>query len=227
MSNDEVTVVLAHAAWADGSSWSRVIGLLRAAGLRAIAAPLPLTSLADDISALDRVIARTEGPVVLVGHAYSGAVIGATRTDRAKALVYVNSLVPDEGETVLDVFTRVTPHPMAPKLAPDADGLMWLPDEAFGEAFAQQADEREQAVLAAVQRPISIEAITAPVERPRWHDLPSWYLIAQEDRMIPEENQRFMAERIGATILSRPLDHCPMIGAPELVAEIILSAVRA
>jgi pimeloyl-ACP methyl ester carboxylesterase len=116
---------------------------------------------------------------------------------------------------------------MAPKLAPDADGLMWLPDEAFGEAFAQQADEREQAVLAAVQRPISIEAITAPVERPRWHDLPSWYLIAQEDRMIPEENQRFMAERIGATILSRPLDHCPMIGAPELVAEIILSAVRA
>jgi pimeloyl-ACP methyl ester carboxylesterase len=227
MSGDPVTVVMAHAAWTDGSIWCRVIDRLRAAGQSAIAAPLPLTSLADDVAALDRVIARADNPVVLVGHAYSGAVIGATRTDRAKALVYVNALVPDDGETVLDIFGRVAPRPMAPQLAPDADGLIWLPDEAFGQAFAQQADAREQAVLAAVQRPISIHAITVPVERPRWHDLPSWYLIAEEDRMIPSENQRFMAERAGATITSRALDHCPMLGAPDLVAEIILSAARA
>jgi pimeloyl-ACP methyl ester carboxylesterase len=227
MSSSDVTVVLAHAAWADGSSWSRVIDRLRAAGQRSVAAPLPLTSLLDDVAALGRAIERVDGRVVLVGHAYSGAVIGAAGSDRVKGLVYVNSLVPDEGETVLDVSTRVAPHPMAPQVAPGADGLIWLPAEAFAQAFAQQAPEREQAVLAAVQRPISIDCITVPVARPSGRDLPSWYLIAEEDRMIPAENQRFMADRTGATIASYPLDHCPMLGASELVADMIMSAVRA
>lgn len=227
MSSHDVTVILAHAAWADGSSWSRVIDRLRSAGQRAIAAPLPLTSLADDAAALDRVIERAGGPVVLVGHAYSGAVIGAARSDAVKALVYVNALVPAEGETVLDVFTRTAPHPLAPQVAPDENGLIWLPEDAFAQAFAPQASQREQAILAAVQRPISIACITVPVERPAWRDRPSWYLVAEEDRMISAENQRFMAERIGATVAAFPLDHCPMLGAPEQVAETILAAVRA
>jgi pimeloyl-ACP methyl ester carboxylesterase len=227
MSSKDVTVILAHAAWADGSSWSRVIDRLRSAGQHAIAAPLPLTSLADDAAALDRVIERVGGPVVLVGHAYSGAVIGATRSDAVKALVYVNALVPAEGETVLDVFTRTAPHPLAPQVAPDENGLIWLPEDAFARAFAPQASHREQAVLAAVQRPISIACITVPVERPAWRDRPSWYLVAEEDRMISAENQRFMAGRIGATVAAFPLDHCPMLGAPEQVAETILAAVRA
>jgi len=219
----DVTVVLAHGAWADGSSWSRVIDRLRMQGQRAIAAPLPLTTLADDVAALDRAIERAGGPVILVGHAYAGAVIGATRHEKVKALVYVAALAPDEGETVADVFTRTAPHP----LAPDGSGLMWLPDDAFANAFAPQADAGEQAVLAAVQRPISIDCIVVPVGRPRWRDLPSWYLIAEEDRMISGENQRFMAERMGATIASHALDHSPMIGAPDDVTAIILSAVRA
>jgi len=223
----DVTVVLAHAAWADGSSWARVIDRLRVAGVRSMAAPLPLTTLADDVAALDRVIDRAGGPVVLVGHAYSGAVIGATRRSGVKGLVYVNALVPDEGETVLDVFTRVAPHEQAPQVAPGADGLIWLPEDAFGQAFAQQAPEREQAVLAAVQRPISIRCISEPVERPRWRDLPSWYLVAEEDRMIAVDNQRFMAGRIGATVAAYPVDHCPMLGAPAWVSELILAAVRA
>lgn len=204
-----------------------MIDRLRTAGQRAIAAPLPLTSLADDVAALDRVIERANGLVVLVGHAYSGAVIGAARSTKVKALAYVNALVPAEGETVLDVFTRIAPHPLAPQVAPDADGLIWLPEEAFGQAFAQQATQREQAVLAAVQRPISINCITVPLDRPTWHDLPSWYLIAEEDRMIPGENQRFMAERIGATTVAHPLDHCPMLSAPEHVSEMVQAAVRA
>lgn len=227
MGENEVAVVLAHAAWADGSSWSRVIDRLSATGQRSVAAPLPLTSFADDVAALDRVIERVGGPVVLVGHAYSGAVIGATRSPRVKALVYVNALVPDAGETVLDVFTRTPPHEMAPQVAPGPDGLIWLPQEAFGRAFAQQAPKREQIVLAAVQRPISIDCITVPMEKPAWHRLPSWYLIAEEDRMIPVENQRFMAERAGAAIAFHPLDHCPMLSDPERVAEIIRTAVRA
>jgi pimeloyl-ACP methyl ester carboxylesterase len=227
MSRENVTVVLAHAAWADGSSWSRVIERLGLVGQRVVAAPLPLTSLADDVAALDRVIRRAASPVVLVGHAYSGAVVGTIRSDKVKALVFVNALVPDEGETVLDVFTRTALHPMAPHVAPDADGFIWLPAEAFSQAFAQQALPGEQAVLAAVQRPISINCITVPVKRPTWHDLPSWYLVAEEDRMISVENQRFMAGRAGATITSHPADHCPMLGVPERVSEMILAAVRA
>jgi pimeloyl-ACP methyl ester carboxylesterase len=227
MSDKDLTVILAHAAWADGSSWSRVIDRLCAADQHSIAVPLPLSSLDDDVAALDRVIERINGPVVLVGHAYSGAVIGATHSTEVKALVYVNALVPDEGETVLEVFTRTAPHPLAPQLTPDAHGLMWLPEDAFERAFAQQATEREQVVLAAVQRPISIDCITVPVGRPQWRDRPSWYLIAEQDRMIPRESQHFMAERIGASIVSAPLDHCPMLGDPEVVTQAILSAVRA
>src|SRR5580692_11045993 len=154
MSLNDASVVLVHGAWADGSSWSKVIGPLRAEGARVLAAPLPLTSLADDVAALDRTLERVQGPVVLVGHAYAGAVIGAARSETVKALVYVAALAPDEGETVADVFYRGKPHPQTPKLAPDAHGLIYLPEEAFAAAFAQNAAREELAVLAAVQRPI-------------------------------------------------------------------------
>src|SRR5579863_676452 len=137
MSGNDVSVVLAHGAWADGSSWSKVIVALQAKGITTIAAPLPLTSLSDDVAALDRASERVEGQLVLVGHAYAGAVIGSTRNQRVKSLVYVAGLAPAQGETVADVFYRATPHPQAPKLAPDGHGLIWLPVDAFGTAFAQ------------------------------------------------------------------------------------------
>jgi pimeloyl-ACP methyl ester carboxylesterase len=159
MSGNDVTVVLAHGAWADGSSWSKVIGLLKARNLRSVAAPLPLTSLDDDVAALDRTLERAGGPVVLVGHAYAGAVIAATRSAQVRSLVYVAALAPAETETVADVFYRTEPHPAAPKLAPDRDGLIWLPDEAFAAAFAQHATADEHLILAAVQRPISMSCI--------------------------------------------------------------------
>src|ERR1700733_11318317 len=139
MSPDDVSVVLVHGAWADGSSWSKVIGRLRAEGVRVVAAPLPLTSLTDDVAALDRTLERIEGPVVLVGHAYAGAVIAATRDDKVRSLVYVAALAPDEGETVAEVFYRTKPHPQAPLLAPDNHGLIYLPKSAFAAAFAQNA----------------------------------------------------------------------------------------
>ncbi len=227
MTNQDVTVVLAHGAWADGSSWARVIEGLRLQGVRAVTVPLPLTTLDDDVSALDRVIARVGGPVVLAGHAYAGAVIGASRSDKVKALVYVAALAPDEGETVADVFYRTDPHPLAPKLAPDADGLIWLPEEAFANAFAQRASAEEQALFAATQRPISPACITVPVGRPRWKDLPTWYFIAEEDRMIVAENQKFMAERMGAKTVSHPVDHTPLAADAHRVVDTILEAVRA
>jgi pimeloyl-ACP methyl ester carboxylesterase len=223
----EPTVILAHGAWADGSSWSRVICGLQQKGVRATAAPLPLTSIDDDVAALERVVARAGGPVLLVGHAYAGAVIGAARSEAVRGLVYVAALAPDEGETVADVFYRTEPHPLAPKLAPDADGLIWLPDEAFPTAFAPQAAAAEQALLAAVQRPIAAACISQPLGRPLWREVPAWYLLAEEDRMIAAANQRFMAGRMGARVVSHAVDHTPLVARPELVSALILDALRA
>jgi pimeloyl-ACP methyl ester carboxylesterase len=221
----DVTVVLAHGAWADGSSWSKVVGLLKAAGVKVAAAPLPLTSLADDVAALDRTLERVDGPVVLAGHAYAGAVIGSTRNPKVQALAYIAALAPAEGETVADVFGRGTPHPQAPQLAPDAHGLIWLPESAFAAAFAQNATAAELAVLAAAQRPIAAVCIGVPVGRPLWQDVPSWYLVAQDDRMIVAQTQAFMAQRMQARISSHAVDHTPLVTAPEVVAALILDAV--
>ena len=167
-----------------GPAGQRSSGRLAADGIKVVAAPLPLTSFRDDVAALDRTLERVTGPVVLVGHAYAGAVIAATRSEKVKALVYVAALAPDEGETVADVFYRAAPHPQAPKLAPDDHGLIYLPEAAFAAAFAQNASAEELAVLAAVQRPISPACITVAVERPLWKDRPAWFLVAEQDRMI-------------------------------------------
>ena len=226
MPTSHINVVLVHGAWADGSSWRKVIGPLKAAGINVVAAPLPLTTLANDVAALERVLERLDGPVVLVGHAYAGAVIAATRGQKVASLVYVAALAPDEGETVGDVFYRGQPHPKAPKLEPDSHGLVWLPDEAFGDAFAQNASFDEAGILAAVQRPIAVPCISVPVERPLWKDRPSWFLIAEDDRMIAPDTHRFMAGRMGAHVRTRPVDHTPLITAPEGVVDIILEAVR-
>jgi pimeloyl-ACP methyl ester carboxylesterase len=225
MSSNDVGVVLVHGAWADGSSWAKVIGRLAADGVSVIAAPLPLTSFRDDVAALDRTLERVAGPVLLVGHAYAGAVIAAIRDERVKALVYVAALAPDEGETVADVFYRAEPHPQAPKLAPDDHGLIYLPHEAFAAAFAQNASIEEQALLAAVQRPISPACITVTVDRPLWKDRPTWFLLAEQDRMIPHDNQCFMAERMKARMRSSPVDHTPMVTAPSVVLDIIRDAI--
>ena len=225
MAMNDATVVLVHGAWADGSSWAKVIMALAASGVKAVAAPLPLTSFQDDVSTLDRTLDRVDGSVVLAGHAYAGGVIGATRSEKVKALVYVAALAPDEGETVADVFTRGTPHPQAPKLAPDAHGLIYLPEAAFAAAFAQNASKEELAVLTAVQRPISPACITVKMERPLWKDRPSWFLVAEQDRMIVEDNHRFMAARMKARVRSHPVDHTPLVTAPSTVVDIIREAI--
>jgi pimeloyl-ACP methyl ester carboxylesterase len=226
MATKDVSVVLTHGAWADGSSWARVITSLQAEGASVCAAPLPLTSLADDVAALNRSLERTEGSIILAGHAYAGAVMALARPERVKALVYVTALAPDEGEKVADVFYRVEPHPQAPKLAPDNDGLIWLPEAAFATAFAQHASAEDRAVLAAVQRPISVNCITVPVGRPLWKDIPTWFLIAEDDRMIVPETQRYMAERMKAKVKAHAVDHTPSVTAPGAVVDIIRDAMR-
>ncbi len=224
---DNVTVVVAHGAWADGSSWSKVIGRLTKEGLRAVAAPLPLSSLTEDAAALRRTFARTRGPVILAGHAYAGAVIATANDERMRGLVYVAALAPAQGETVAEVFYRDKPHPMAPQLAPDEDGWIWMPDEGFANAFAHHATTDQIALAKAVQRPISVKCIQDAAPEPAWTRKPSWFLIAEEDRMINPKTQHFMAERMGAQIQALPVDHTPLLTAPETVVEMILKAAQA
>ena len=220
------TVVVVHGAWADGSSWQEVILPLNKQGLHVVAAPLPLTSLSDDIVALNRTVARAKGPVILAGHAYAGAVIAGANEERVKALVYVAALAPDEGETVAEVFYRDEAHPQAPKLAPDKDGWIWMPNEGFSDAFAHHATANQIALCKAVQRPIALKCIQESAPKPAWRSKPSWFLIAEEDRMINPKTQQFMARRMGAKIRSSGVDHSPMLTAPDLVVDVILEAAR-
>lgn len=220
------TVILVHGAWADGSCWTNVILPLRDQGFDVMAAPIPLTSLSEDSASLRRVIERTEGPVTLVGHAYAGAVIASAGHDRVKSLVYVAALAPDELETVADVFYRSAPHPEAPKLEPDGEGLIWMPEAGFAQAVAHKATGDQVAIMAAVQRPISVKCIQEKAPVPAWRTKPSWFFIADEDRMISPESQRFMAGRMGAIVRSHPVDHTPMYTAPALVVEVVLEAAR-
>jgi pimeloyl-ACP methyl ester carboxylesterase len=226
MAEKTVSVVLVHGAWADGTSWSKVITLLAGHGVHAAAAQLPLTTISDDVAAVDRTIDRVDGPVVLVGHAYGGTVVGATRHPAVKSLVYVAAVAPAEGETAAEAAYRGAPHPLGPKVAPDQNGWVWLPQSAFATAFAPDATAQEQVVLAAVQRPVAVACISTKVERPRWMDLPAWYVLARNDRMVVQENQQLMAERMAARIRPIDSDHTPLITAPEKVVATIIEAVN-
>ena len=226
MPHSKITVVLVHGAWAECASWTEIILPLQKQGLGVVCAPIPLTSLSDDVGALDRVLARIEGDIVLVGHAYAGAVIGATKNKRVKLLVYVAALAPDEGETVAEVFYREPPHAQAPKLAPDDGGFIWMPPGGFAHAFAQNAATDLKSVLLATQRPINVKCIQEKAPRPLWKDKPVWFLIAENDRMIPAKTQHFQAARMGATVRVHAVDHSPMLTAPGIVVDVLLEAIR-
>ena len=219
-------IVLVHGAWADSSCWQNIILPLRQEGLKVICAPIPLTSLSDDIAALQRSIGRTRGPVLLAGHAYAGAVIAGAKDDRVKSLVYVAALAPAEGETVADVFYRIKPHPEAPHLEPNADGLIWMPEGGFAHAVAHKASLDQTMILDAVQRPIAVKCIQEKAPMPGWKTKPSWFLLAEQDRMIVPETQRYMAARMGAKIRAYEVDHTPMHTAPEVVISVILEAAK-
>ena len=201
------TFVLVHGAWADGTSWHKVIDALEAAGARAVAAPIPLTSVSDDVRALDRCLTRIEGPVVLAAHAYAGAVISGSKNERVKGLVFVAALAPDEGETVGEVFGRGKPHPEAPQLAPDGDGFIWMPESAFAAAFAQNASLEESALFAAVQRPINGACLQEKCWKPLWQTLPAWNLLAVASiRQCRWDDARHYHLVLDSTAI--PLDAC-------------------
>jgi len=221
------TIVLVHAAWADGSCWSNIVLPLERHGLQVMCAPIPMTSLTNDATALSQALERTSGPVVLVGHAYSGAVIATSQEDRVKSLVYVTALAPDEGETVAKVFYHDEASPEQPKMVPDSNGYVWMPDDAFSRALAHKASADQARIAASVQRPIAVKCIQEPAPKPAWKTKPTWYLVAEEDRMINPKTQHFMAERMGAKIRPHPVDHTPMYANPNVVVDVIMEAAHA
>ena len=194
-----------------------------------MAIQIPLTSLSDDVAAVRRSLKRLSGPIVLAGHSYAGAVITVAGSDdpNVKALVYVAAIAPDEGETVGTLFHRAAPHPNAPQLSPDSDGLLWLPPNAVANAVAPDASPDETAVMQATQKPIALRCLGEALTHAAWKDKPSWFIIAEKDRMISPDTQRYMAERMRAHIHSLQVDHTPLASAPQEVVHVIAEAVRA
>lgn len=221
------TVVLVHGAWADGSSWNKVSARLLKQGLKVVAAQLPMTSLADDVATLQRTLRSQQGPIVLVGHSYGGAVITVAAADnrQVRALVYIAAIVPAAGQTVGEVFGR---HPaQAPALTPNADGMLWVDEAVFRMAAAPDATAEEQALLAVAQQPIGAVCLGEPAAVAAWKTIPSWFMVAERDRMVSPQTQRETAAMIGAHTTSRPVDHWPLLSSPDSVADLIGEGVTA
>jgi pimeloyl-ACP methyl ester carboxylesterase len=224
--NEKVSVVLVHGAWADGSSWSKVIPLLQKKGLNVVGAQLPLTSIEDDVTATRKLLATQKGPVVLVGHSYGGVVISNAANDapNVKGLVYIAAFGPDEGES-LDALSKQGPPPAgATQVHPDEQGFLWIDREGFPKAFAGDVDPVEASVMAAVQGPLSVKSFAEQSGAPAWKHLPSWYMVATNDQMIPPEAEKLMAQRMGATVRSVSASHAVMVSHPKEVADLIIAA---
>lgn len=219
-------VVLVHGAWADGSGWQGVYELLVAAGYTVAMVQNPLTSLADDVAAVDRVLARMDGPTILVGHSYGGTVITEAGDDpKVAGLVYVAAFAPDVGEST---FGLLAGGPQPP-IEVSADGFAFFQRDAFIVAFASGLDPTLAAFLADVQIPISVEgAGAAPVSVAAWHDKPSWYVLATDDHIIPPDAQRQMATRASATIVEDAgAGHIGFVVNPQVTADTIMAAAQA
>jgi pimeloyl-ACP methyl ester carboxylesterase len=223
------TVVLVHAAWADASSWNKIIPPLQRRGLQAVAVQIPLSSLSDDAATLRRFLKGVSGPVVLVGHSYGGAVITAAGSGNpnVKALVYIAAMAPGEGETVGELLHRAAPHASAPALVPDEDAFLWMSANGFADAVAHESSADDALLMAATQKPIAIRCLQERMTKPAWKEKPSWFLVAERDRMIAPETQRFMARRTGGHVHAMEVDHTPLASAPDGVVAIITEAVDA
>jgi pimeloyl-ACP methyl ester carboxylesterase len=216
-------VVLVHGAWADGSGWDGVYRALSERGYRVSIVQNPLTSLADDVAAVDRVLARQEGPTLLVGHSYGGAVI--TEAGNAKnvaGLVYVAAFAPDVGESVSTLLAGG----QEPPLQPSADGFLFFNPEIFPQAFAHDLGPERGALLAAAQTPTAAAAFATPVKQAAWRDKPTTYVLASEDRIIPPAAQKQMAERAKAKVTEVRGSHAIHISQSNAVADAIDQAAR-
>lgn len=219
------TVALVHGAFADGSSWSRVIPLLQAEGLRVVAVQNPLTSLADDVAATKRAIETAPGPVILVGHSWGGMVITeAGAEDKVKALVYVAAFALPKGQSVNGAFAGSPPAPWIAELRSDSAGYMRLSDEAVGKFFAQDVSKEESAVIAATQVPTFGGIFDERLSHTAYEGKPSWFVVPKADGAIPPQMQEAMATAIDARITELDGSHFIMWSKPREVADVIIEA---
>src|SRR5258707_5156731 len=219
-------VVLVHGAFADGSSYAKVIPLLEAKGLHVTAVQNPLSSLADDVAATKRAIANQDGPVILVGHSWAGMVISEAGNDpKVAGLVYVAAIVPDENQSANDVIKPYSPPPGLAEAKPDAAGFLSLSRKGIDEDFVPDLPPAERAIVYATQGPWNSACVGDKVSVPAWTTKPSWY-IAVNDRMLSSEHEQAIAKHIHATTTTLATGHVPMLSKPKDVAAVIIDAAN-
>lgn len=223
-------VVLVHGAWADGSSWSKVIPLLQEKGYNVTAVQIPLTSLADDVNVTSHVLSMQKGPVILVAHSYGGVVIteAGANASNVVGLVYITAFAPDTGEALGQLNARMPPAPGLANIRPDAYGFLWIDPKAFPDSFVQDVDPVQARIMAAVQKPLNSSIFGEKVTQAAWKSKPSWYLVSENDRMINPDLERFMAKRIGGKeVVSIPSSHASLVSHPNEVTRLITDAANA
>ena len=219
------TVVLVHGAWADGSSWSKVIPLLEAKGLHVVAVQLPLTAIADDVATTERAIALQNGPVLLVGHSYGGVVITEAGNDpKVVGMVYVAAFAPDAGESVFGISQLYPATPVGAEIRPDSYGFLSLTPTGIWEDFAPDLSHLEKAILTATQGPTNVSCFSTNVTVAAWNTKPTWFVVASEDRVISPELEEAEAERMNATTITLHSSHVAMLSHPREVADLIEEA---
>lgn len=228
MSGPVRNVVLVHGAFVDGSSWNGVVAKLQQKGYHVSSVQNPLTSLADDVAATRRVLARQDGPTILVGHSWGGVVItevGANAPNVA-GLVYVAAIAPMQGESTMDLLKRSAPMPAGQNIKPDASGFLWLDRSHYHADFAADVPENVTRVLATAQVPISGKAFSETVSQVGWKEKPSWYVLTTKDRAVAPEVQKFMADRMGAKVVPVASSHLAPVSHPGAIADVIDRAAR-
>ncbi len=228
MSTIKPSIVLVHGSWADGTSWQHVISLLIQDGYNVTAVQNPLISLTDDIAITKRAIDAQPGSVVAVGHSYGGAAItgAAVGSPQVKALVYIAGWALAPGDSISQLIGKYPPPPLVTAIVPDVGGFLYIDREKFHEVFAHDVSTAEAQVLAVAQKPAASITFEQSVESAAWQTISSWYLVAQEDRAINPELQRFMAKRIGAKTTEIRASHVPYISHPRKVANLIIEAAN-
>src|SRR5512146_756673 len=226
---DRPNIVLVHGAWADGSCWSAAIERLQAAGYHVTAPQMGLTKLADDVARVRHVLARQDGPTVLVGHSYGGQIITALGEDTPNVigLVYIAGFGLDQGESIGALLKQGPPTPAIAHLDIDQQGFAWLPEDDFVGHFAADVDPVKARVMFAVQQPLSTSALGEVMGVPAWKALPTWFLVADGDQTIPPAAERLFAKRMGATTVEIASNHVAMVSHPDDVLKLIETAAQA